>query len=118
MVRGRLISLASMAAVAEGGKHACSVDGLDVLICKVEGTIYAVENRCSHASSRLDIGKLKGHTIRCPLHGARFDVRDGRALSAPATKPIRSFEVVLESGRINIVEPAALPVRPKFGPLG
>lgn len=118
MARGRLISLAPLAAVPEGGKHACSVDGLDVLICKVEGMVYAVENRCSHAASRLDIGRLKGHTIGCPLHGARFDIRDGRAVAAPATKPIRSFEVVLEGGKINIVEPAPLPVRPKFGPLG
>ena len=118
MTRGRLISLVPAAAVPEGGKHACTADGLDVLLCKVEGTVYAVENRCSHASSRLDIGKLKGHTIGCPLHGARFDVRDGRALAAPATKPIRSFEVVMEGGKINIVEPAPLPVRPKFGPLG
>ncbi len=118
MATGRLISLVPVAAVREGGKHACSVDGLDVLVCKVEGTIYAVENRCSHASSRLDIGKLRGHTIGCPLHGARFDVRDGRAVAAPASKPIRSFEVVLEGGKINIVEPAPLPVRPKFGPLG
>jgi nitrite reductase/ring-hydroxylating ferredoxin subunit len=118
MTRGRLISLVPAAAVPEGGKHACSVDGLEVLLCNVEGTIYAVENRCSHASSRLDIGKLKGHAIACPLHGARVDVRDGRALAAPATKPIRSFEVVMEGGKVNIVEPAPLPVRPKFGPLG
>lgn len=118
MAPGRLISLVLVAAVPEGGKHACSVDGLDVLICKVEGAVYAVENRCSHASSRLDIGKLTGHTIGCPLHGGRFDIRDGRAVAAPATKPIRSFEVVLEGGRINIVEPASLPIRPRFGPLG
>ena len=78
MTRGRLISLVPAAAVPEGGKQACSADGLDVLLCNVEGTIYALENRCSHAASRLDIGKLKGHTIGCPLHGARFDVRDGR----------------------------------------
>ncbi len=118
MTRGRLISLVPAAGVPEGGKHACTADGLEVLLCKVEGMVYAVENRCSHASSRLDIGKLKGHSIGCPLHGARFDVRDGRALAAPATKPIRSFEVVLENGKINIIEPAPLPARPKFGPLG
>ncbi len=118
MMRRRLISLVPAASVLQGGKHACSAEGLDVLLCNVEGTIYALENRCSHAASRLDVGKLKGHTIGCPLHGARFDVRDGRALAAPATKPIRIFEVVMEGGKVNIVEPAPLPVRPKFGPLG
>jgi|APFre7841882724_1041349.scaffolds.fasta_scaffold51128_2 nitrite reductase/ring-hydroxylating ferredoxin subunit len=118
MTRGRLIPLVALGAVAEGRKIACAVDGLEVLICKTQGEIFVVENRCSHASSRLDAGKFKGHEITCPLHGARFDIRDGRAVAAPANKPIRTFEVILEGGKINIVEPAPLPVRPKFGPLG
>ena len=118
MKQGRLIPLLPVASVADGAKVACSVEGLDVLICRLEGVIFAVENRCSHASSRLDGGKFRGHTIACPLHGARFDIRDGRPLAAPATKPIRTFEVILDGGKINIVEPAPLPVRPKFGPLG
>lgn len=118
MSRGRLIPLVPLAAVPEGAKRACSADGLEVLVCNVEGKIYAVENRCSHSSSRLDTGKLRGHSITCPLHSARFDVRDGRPVSAPANKPIRTFEVILDGGKIHIVEPAPLPERPKFGPLG
>jgi nitrite reductase/ring-hydroxylating ferredoxin subunit len=114
----RLIPLAPAAAVPDGGMHACSADGLQVLLCRVDGAIYAVENRCSHASSRLDGGTLNGHAISCPLHGARFDVRDGRAIAAPASDPIRRFDVILDGGKVSIVEPPPLPVRPKFGPLG
>ncbi len=54
---------------------ACQVGGLEVLICQVEGSYYAVSNRCSHANQRLSGGKLHGHAISCPLHGAQFDVR-------------------------------------------
>jgi nitrite reductase/ring-hydroxylating ferredoxin subunit len=114
----RLIPLLPLAGVGDGSRHACTVDGVDVLVCGVAGGIYAVENRCSHAASRLDAGRLKGFELVCPLHGARFDIRDGRATAAPASRPIRTFEVILEGGKVNMVAPAAAPTRPKFGPLG
>jgi len=121
MTRGRLISLVSIAAVADGGTRACSVDGLDVLLCNVGGRIYAVENRCSHAASRLDAGRLEEHAISCPRHGARFDVRDGHPLAAPATQRLRTFDVVIDRGKINIVGPdpdrASEPARSRVDPL-
>lgn len=93
-----------IAAVAEGASKACSVDGLDVLVCNVDGRFYAVENRCSHAATKLAGGRLKGHSISCPLHGAKFDVRSGAPLAAPARTPIRTFELVLEGGKINLIK--------------
>ncbi|MCH8142588.1 MAG: Rieske 2Fe-2S domain-containing protein, partial [Proteobacteria bacterium] len=79
----------SMAALAEGEMVACQVDGVDVLICQVRGSYYAVSNRCSHAGQTLSGGKLNDHAIRCPLHGAQFDVRTGKCLEAPAKHPIK-----------------------------
>ena len=91
-----------MATLAEGGMAACRVDGVELLICQVRGSYYAVSNRCSHANQALSGGKLRGHTISCPLHGARFDVRTGKCLAAPATAPIRSFPVTLEAGKVLV----------------
>ena len=51
--------------------------GLSVLICNVDGTLYAVENLCSHAQVPLDEGELRGCEIECLFHGATFDVRTG-----------------------------------------
>ena len=47
-------------------------------------------------------GKLRGHAISCPLHGARFDVRTGECLAAPASQPIKSFPVTLEGGKVLV----------------
>ena len=112
-----LIALMPIAELRDGERRAVSVDGREVLLFSIGGNVYAVENRCSHGSSRFDAGRLRGFQITCPLHGARFDVRTGRCEAAPATKPIRSFAVVLEGGKINIVKPEAEPARPRFGPL-
>jgi 3-phenylpropionate/trans-cinnamate dioxygenase ferredoxin subunit len=69
------------------------VDGREILLCHTADGLFAVDNLCSHAAERLCGGKLKGHRILCPLHGAAFDVRDGSALSRPASVALQTFPV-------------------------
>ena len=89
------------------GKTLCvQVDGCEVLLCHTREGLYAVDNLCSHAEARLSEGKLKGHRILCPLHGAAFDVRDGSALSQPASVPLRTWKVAVDGDDIR-VEPTA-----------
>ena len=76
------------------GKILCvEVDGREILICHTREGFFAVDNLCSHAAARLCEGKLKGQKILCPLHGAAFDVRDGSALTRPASAPIDTFPI-------------------------
>ena len=77
-----------------------------------------MENRCTHAASRLDGGLFRNGEVTCPLHGARFSLRTGKAMSAPARRPLRVFEVVQQADTLLIVAPPPEPERPKFGPLG
>jgi naphthalene 1,2-dioxygenase system ferredoxin subunit len=55
---------------------------------KVEGEVFCTANLCTHAEAFLSDGYLEGYEIECPLHGARFDIRDGRVLCQPATADI------------------------------
>jgi naphthalene 1,2-dioxygenase ferredoxin component len=108
----------AMTDLGDGEMAAREINGVSVLICRVDGRFYATSNVCSHASQRLVQGRLRGHELVCPLHGARFDVRDGRCLAAPATQPIKTFPVSLEGGRVHVqVSAEDRPPRPKFGPL-
>jgi 3-phenylpropionate/trans-cinnamate dioxygenase ferredoxin subunit len=83
------------------------VAGHDILLCHIEAGLYAVSNTCSHAEALLHEGKLKGHKVLCPLHGAAFDVRDGSALTRPATQPLCSFPVKVVGDDILVAVPAA-----------
>ncbi len=71
-------------------------------MCKVAGEFYAVKNKCSHADATFDNGRLRGHRLLCPLHGAIFDVRDGSVLSAPALQPIRSYPVRVVGDAVEV----------------
>ncbi len=79
------------------------IDGTAVLLCNVGGTMYAIEDVCSHDGGELDQGELEDCRIACPRHGAYFDVTTGAALTMPAVLPIRTFEVVVRGEDVSVV---------------
>jgi nitrite reductase/ring-hydroxylating ferredoxin subunit len=58
------------------------VDGDEVLVANVDGSYYAIANKCTHAGGSLAHGILDGNIIQCPKHGARFDLTTGQAVGA------------------------------------
>ena len=91
--------------LGEGTMRACLVGEREVLICRTRSGVFALDNICTHAFARLSEGRLRGTRIICPLHGASFDVRDGRVLGAPATKPLATFAVRIDSDRVEFSVP-------------
>ncbi len=88
--------VAVLSEVPRGATLCVNLDGREILLCHTAEGLFAVDNLCSHAEARLCDGRLKGHRLFCPLHGAAFDVRDGSALARPATLPIPTYAVRLE----------------------
>ncbi|GMV36893.1 MAG: (2Fe-2S)-binding protein [Fimbriimonadales bacterium] len=74
------------------------VSGRRIAIGRVEGQLYAFDDICTHDNGPLGQGILDGYEVECPRHGARFDIRDGRALCLPAVRGIGTYTVVVESG--------------------
>jgi 3-phenylpropionate/trans-cinnamate dioxygenase ferredoxin subunit len=79
-----------------------TLDGETVCLVLVDGEVYAFQDRCSHRDFPLSNGRLDDGQIECAWHGARFDVRTGRALCLPAIKSIRVYEVKVENDEIYI----------------
>ncbi len=78
--------------------------GTPIVVFNLDGTLYALEDRCSHEDFELSAGYFDPQRgeIECVLHGARFDVRDGRALCAPAYEPVAKFPVKVEDGHVYV----------------
>jgi nitrite reductase/ring-hydroxylating ferredoxin subunit len=95
--------IASTADIAVGKTHCVAVAGREVLLCNSKEGLFAIDNLCTHAEARLSEGKLKGCKLICPLHGAAFDIRDGAALSRPASVALKSYDLKVEDGQVFIL---------------
>jgi 3-phenylpropionate/trans-cinnamate dioxygenase ferredoxin subunit len=94
--------VAKKSEIAQGTTRRVDVDGQNVLLCNVDGDIYAIEDVCTHDGGALDQGELMGERIMCPRHGAFFDVRTGDALTLPAIFPVQTFKVRVEGEDIFV----------------
>jgi 3-phenylpropionate/trans-cinnamate dioxygenase ferredoxin subunit len=69
-----------------------------IVVCKVGGELFALEDNCSHADTPLSEGRLRGFQITCPLHGTSFDVRSGKHSGPPAYEGVLCYKVQVEDG--------------------
>ena len=77
-------------------------DGQQIAIYNTEKGFFATDLMCSHEEQSLEDGMVIDCVIECPLHGARFDILSGKALSAPATEDLKTFPVKVEGGRVLV----------------
>ena len=69
-----------------------------IVVCRVNGELYALEDNCSHADTPLSEGRLRSHNLTCPLHGTSFDVRTGEHSGPPAYEGVPCFKIEVDNG--------------------
>lgn len=95
-------SVFKLADLTVGSMRACTLGGREIVVCHTREGVFALDNMCTHAEARLCEGRLRATRLVCPLHGASFDIRDGRVLSPPATEPLAAHSVRISDGTIQI----------------
>lgn len=98
----REVRVAALTAVREGEARGFDVEGEEVVLCSVDGEIYALQGMCTHQALPLDGGEVADGTLTCEWHGASFDVCTGTARTLPATRRLRTFETVVRDGAVFI----------------
>ncbi len=104
--------LAAADDVAPGEIKQYLVEDRFVALCNVEGEFHAFEDVCTHQFTHLSEGEFTDSEVKCPLHGAKFDVKTGAAKSLPAVKPVPKHGVRVENGNVYV---ALNPKRVKVG---
>lgn len=78
------------------------IDDVPIVIFNIADDFYAIKDQCSHEDLEIGEGDLEGYELVCPHHGARFDVRNGEALSLPAVEAIDAYPVRVREGMIEL----------------
>ena len=101
---GTTIPVCPLAALPPGARHLVEHDGMKIGVFNCEGTIYAIEDRCSHDDGPLAEGEFDTDncTVECPRHGSLFDLRTGKPKTLPAYVPVDTFPVVVEDDIVKL----------------
>jgi len=105
MIQDRTITVAADT-VADGSTRVVEVDAaLSIALFRVEGEVFAIDDRCPHAGGSLAHGAIEGSIVVCPLHGFRVDVRTGQSPDRSYLR-VASFAVEQRDGMLTIRIPA------------
>jgi 3-phenylpropionate/trans-cinnamate dioxygenase ferredoxin subunit len=96
------VVVAKTSEIEEGKVKVVRVGDAPVGVTLIEGEYFAFADVCTHDDGPVAEGELDEHTIECPRHGARFDVRTGRALSLPAVVPIPVYAVEVDGDTVKV----------------
>ncbi|MGH8693525.1 MAG: non-heme iron oxygenase ferredoxin subunit [Burkholderiales bacterium] len=96
------VTVAKVGELAPGEFRKIDVDGANIAVFNLSGGYYAIEDVCTHDGGQLTGGVVEGDQVVCPRHGARFCIKTGAALTAPAYEPTATFPVRIENGEIQV----------------
>ena len=90
-------------------------EGRQILLYRHDGSLYAIDNLCSHAGGLLSRGPVAELTVTCPLHGSRFALADGCVIRGPASQPQPVLPTRIRNGWIEVRGSQPTPRRPASG---
>ena len=95
-------TLFALDSIGSGTGRKVEIDGLVILLVRIDDDIYAISDTCSHADVSLSNGFVEADdcAVECPKHGASFDLRTGEALTLPAIRPVPTYEVAVIDGDV------------------
>lgn len=106
------IDVGAANALAGDGRIDAEIDGSFVAVVRLQGSLHAFEDRCTHDGESLAGAEIEADAttpcgvVVCPRHGARFCLATGAALTPPAYEPLRVFRAREREGRIEVAAEA------------
>jgi 3-phenylpropionate/trans-cinnamate dioxygenase ferredoxin subunit len=98
------VPVASLADLRAGFLTIHEVEGRTLALALTDEGVTAWDATCPHAEFQFGpMRLLRGCVVECPMHGARFDVRDGHVVKGPATEPLDPIEVRVQDGVVMVL---------------
>lgn len=97
-----LVKVAETKDVPPGTGTVVEADGKTLALFNLGGTLYAIDNTCTHAGCPLGEGTVEGNIVTCVCHGSQFDITTGQVIRPPARQPVASYRVNLENDQVMV----------------
>jgi 3-phenylpropionate/trans-cinnamate dioxygenase ferredoxin subunit len=103
-VSAEIIDVCPVSELPAGERRLVAFDDLEIGVFNCDGTLYAIEDRCSHDDGSLAEGPFDptNCTVECPRHGSIFDLKTGRPTTLPAYVPVDTFPVIISDDMIKL----------------
>ena len=100
----QIIEVCPLTELPPGAVRLVEWEDLEIGVFNCGGTVYAIEDRCTHDDGTLADGELdqEACTIECPRHGSLFDLKTGKPKTLPAYVPVDTFAVIIEDETIKL----------------
>jgi 3-phenylpropionate/trans-cinnamate dioxygenase ferredoxin subunit len=95
-----------------GERRIIDANGRSIGVFNIDGSFYAIRNRCPHQGAPLCRGLVtgtmapsapgvfdwqrQGEIVRCPWHGWEFDITTGQSIFNPHRTRVKRYEVTVE----------------------
>jgi nitrite reductase/ring-hydroxylating ferredoxin subunit len=96
------ITITKKSDLVEGSTRSFEIKDKSIALTHVEGAFYAYDNACTHMELPLDEGALEGCVLQCPFHGAKFDLKTGKAVASPAIDNLNTYPVQVIEDDIQV----------------
>lgn len=96
------ITVAEDSELSDGERKALTIHKQPILLFKIEGQYYAIQNLCTHEALPLTEGTLEGDTIICPFHGASFCIKTGAVTAPPAFSDLETYPVRVNNQMVQV----------------
>ena len=101
----KFYQIADLSELANGEKLYVEIGDLELVVFNIAGDIFAIGDVCSHDGAPLGEGEIEEFEVVCPRHGARFNIRSGKATELPAVEDIPAYPVRMINNQIEVGVP-------------
>lgn len=99
---GEFKTAAKLSEINVGSAKRIEIDSVEIALFNIDGTIYAINDVCTHRQCSLSEGFIEGNAITCPCHLSVFDIKTGKVLEPPALVDVQTYKVLVQNNDIEV----------------